>query len=249
MPSQTPIVETSSGVPPAMRMPYFTASPTLSSIRWPGMISFAELTTATSGREISSSVRPSAFSRLRCGAFERPPFMRSLAYAIARLPSCMGRRLAEPAARDAWIRRRYERTAVSACYRPAPGREYSAPAVPPRLALVVLGSRVFDVVVDRMRRRAPTRAAGNGCHRPGLLAPAACEGRSRVRGPVVLPSGSGASFETSCAGLPPLPGSLVRGLASTLPRQSLSCCAVVVAEYRRGPLPRQMRRRLRFRSG
>jgi len=36
-------------------------------MRWPRMISFAELMTAMSGRDISSSVRPSALRRLRWG--------------------------------------------------------------------------------------------------------------------------------------------------------------------------------------
>ena len=195
MPSQTPMVEISSGVPPAMRMPYFTASPILSSIRWPGMISFAELTTATSGREISSSVRPSALSRLRCGAFERPPFMRSLAYAIARLPSfgtaaCRAGRTR----RAGSIRREIRTNRGERMLSPRAGTRAVLPRYHPAWRSWSSAAGVSDVVVDRPRRRAPTRAAGNGCHRPGLLAPAACEGRSRVRGPVVLPGGSGARF-------------------------------------------------------
>lgn len=47
------------------------------------------------------------------------------------------------------------------------------------------------------------------------------------RRPDVGPSGSGADFEASCAELSPLLGSLERGLTSTLPRQSLSCCSIV----------------------
>ena len=87
MPSQMPMVANSSGVPPAMRTPALTASATLRRFRCPGMTSFAELTTAMSGREISSSVRPSALSRLRCGAFEGPVFMRSLRSSIPLHPS------------------------------------------------------------------------------------------------------------------------------------------------------------------
>ena len=83
------------------RMPAFTASAILSSIRCPGMISFAELMTATSGREISSSVRPSALSRLRCGALDRPP-LHAVAVQLHRPPFRCGTEAPRTrAARDA----------------------------------------------------------------------------------------------------------------------------------------------------
>ena len=59
-------------------MPAFTASQILSRLLWPGMMSLRELTTAISGRPISSSVIPSALSRLRCGARAAPTLMASL---------------------------------------------------------------------------------------------------------------------------------------------------------------------------
>ncbi len=65
MPSHTPMVSNSSGVPPAMRTPAFTASAILSRFTWPGMISLYEPTTATRGRAISTSVSPMARRRLR----------------------------------------------------------------------------------------------------------------------------------------------------------------------------------------
>ena len=78
MPSHTPMVLTCSGVPPAMRMPALTASAICWRWRCPGMTSFWAETTATSGRSSSSSVRPSALSRLRCGARARPRLIASL---------------------------------------------------------------------------------------------------------------------------------------------------------------------------
>ena len=78
MPSHTPMVLTCIGVPPAMRTPALTASATCWRWMWPGMTSFWAETTATSGRSISSSVRPSALSRLRCGARASPRLMASL---------------------------------------------------------------------------------------------------------------------------------------------------------------------------
>ena len=57
-----------------------------------------------------------------------------------------------------------DETAKARALTPSPGRELLAPAVPPRLTLGLLGE------LDESRRRASTRAAGNGCHRPGLVA-------------------------------------------------------------------------------
>ena len=56
IPSHTPIAGNSIGVPPAMRIPALTASEILSSIKWPGIISFLAQQTPTSGRSSSSSV-------------------------------------------------------------------------------------------------------------------------------------------------------------------------------------------------
>ena len=78
MPSHTPMVVACSGVPPAMRTPAFTASAMFCKCRWPGMISFCDEITATSGRASSSSVRPSAFSKLRCGPRAEPTLIASL---------------------------------------------------------------------------------------------------------------------------------------------------------------------------
>ena len=78
IPSHTPMVLTWSGVPPAMRTPALTASAICCRWIWPGMTSFWAETTATSGRSSSSSVSPSALSRLRCGARARPRLIMSL---------------------------------------------------------------------------------------------------------------------------------------------------------------------------
>ena len=78
MPSHTPMAGNSMGVPPAMRMPAFTASAILSRCIWPGMISFLALTTPMMGRDSSSSVRPSARNRARWGIRSTPFFIRSL---------------------------------------------------------------------------------------------------------------------------------------------------------------------------
>ena len=59
-------------------MPAFTASQILSRLLWPGIMSLRELNTATRGFFISSSVRPSAFSRLRWGARATPTLTASL---------------------------------------------------------------------------------------------------------------------------------------------------------------------------
>ena len=77
-PSQAPMTPNSSGVPPAMRTPALTASTMSRRWVWPGTISFQELAMPTSGAPISSSVRPTAFIRERCGAFSIPFFIRSL---------------------------------------------------------------------------------------------------------------------------------------------------------------------------
>jgi len=81
---------------------------------------------------------------------------------------------------------------------PTPGRELSLPAVPPRL------TRLYSAYVESSPRTgAPTCAADNGCHRPGLLGAPPREDRSQwFRRRAVLPGGSGDNFETSQAGFP-----------------------------------------------
>ena len=60
IPSHTPMAGTITGVPPAMRTPSFTAWAILSRWACPGTISLKALTTPTSGRSSSSSVKPRA---------------------------------------------------------------------------------------------------------------------------------------------------------------------------------------------
>ena len=78
MPSHTPMLGNSTGVPPAMRMPSSTARATVSRCMCPGMISLLELTTPMMGRASSSSVRPRALNRALCGMRVVPVFIRSL---------------------------------------------------------------------------------------------------------------------------------------------------------------------------
>ena len=75
MPSQTPIVKNSMGVPPAIRIPALTASEIRCRWRCPGMISLAELAMPIIGRSISRSVNPSALNSERCGALSSPFFI------------------------------------------------------------------------------------------------------------------------------------------------------------------------------
>ncbi len=58
MPSQMPIVPNATGVPPAIRIPAFTAETILPSSTCPGMISLAEFAMPTRGLFSSSSVYP-----------------------------------------------------------------------------------------------------------------------------------------------------------------------------------------------
>ena len=74
MPSQTPMVLNSMGVPPAARTPSLTALAMVCKCTWPGAISLNELTTPTKGRRICSSLYPSAFKRERWGARSTPDF-------------------------------------------------------------------------------------------------------------------------------------------------------------------------------
>ena len=123
MPSHTPMVLICSGVPPAMRTPAFTASAICWRWRCPGITSFCAETTATSGRSSSSSVRPSALSRLRCGARASPFFTASLLSSIhPRFP--LRRRAAKRLVKFrkcevmAWVRRllrRFPRGRLDGC--------------------------------------------------------------------------------------------------------------------------------------
>ena len=63
MPSQTPMVLNSRGVPPASTTPFFTIFARASRWMWPGTISFHEFATATRGFAMSSSVNPTPFRR------------------------------------------------------------------------------------------------------------------------------------------------------------------------------------------
>ncbi len=88
MPSHTPMAGNSIGVPPAIRMPAFTASEILSRCMWPGMISFLALTTPMMGRLSSSSVRPRARNSARWGMRSTPLFIKSLRMLVLLTISC-----------------------------------------------------------------------------------------------------------------------------------------------------------------
>ena len=74
IPSQTPMVLNSIGVPPAARTPSFTARAIVCKCICPGATSLKEFTTPINGRRICSSLYPSAFKRERCGACSTPAF-------------------------------------------------------------------------------------------------------------------------------------------------------------------------------
>ena len=74
IPSQTPMVLNSIGVPPAARTPSFTARAMVCKCICPGATSLKEFTTPINGRRICSSLYPSAFKRERCGACSTPAF-------------------------------------------------------------------------------------------------------------------------------------------------------------------------------
>ncbi len=78
MPSQTPMVPNSIGVPPALLIPALTISAMEPRPACPGTTSLAELAMPIIGRAISSSVKPRAFIRERCGARVTPVFIESL---------------------------------------------------------------------------------------------------------------------------------------------------------------------------
>ena len=78
IPSHTPIVGNTNGVPPDINTPFFTPSTILSKFTWPGIISFWDVTTPIKGLFISSSVNPDALNNDLCGAFVTPFFTTSL---------------------------------------------------------------------------------------------------------------------------------------------------------------------------
>ncbi len=88
MPSQTAMAGNTTGVPPAIATPIFTASVILSRFMCPGTISFQEDTMPTRGRRISSSVIPRACRRLRWGAFSCPVFILSLFISLTIVTFC-----------------------------------------------------------------------------------------------------------------------------------------------------------------
>ena len=65
MPSQMPVVITSTGKPPASRTPCFTRSASAFKCTWPGLYSFQLLTMPMSGRACSSGLMPMPHSRPR----------------------------------------------------------------------------------------------------------------------------------------------------------------------------------------
>jgi len=77
IPSQTPIVENSIGVPPAILTPSFTACAILPRCMCPGITSLAELAMPMMGLSSSSFRYPMAPKRLLCGAFCKPFFILS----------------------------------------------------------------------------------------------------------------------------------------------------------------------------
>ena len=88
IPSQTAIAGNTTGVPPAIATPSFTASTILSRFICPGTISLNEETIPISGRSLSSFVYPSALNRLLWGACDVPVFTLSLLISLIsfRLP-------------------------------------------------------------------------------------------------------------------------------------------------------------------
>ena len=93
MPSHTAMVLNSKGVPPAIRMPSFTARAMRFSSLWPGTTSLKELTTPMKGLSIWRSSIPRAFSSERCGARARPRLTESLFIGVRLLPGHHGAQL------------------------------------------------------------------------------------------------------------------------------------------------------------
>ena len=83
IPSHTAMAGNTTGIPPAMATPIFTASVILSRFMCPGTISLKELTIPIIGRLLSSSVNPRALNRLLWGAWAVPVFTESLLIMIS----------------------------------------------------------------------------------------------------------------------------------------------------------------------
>ena len=78
IPSHTPIVGNTNGVPPDINTPFLTPSTILSKLTWPGIISFWDVTIPINGLFISSSVNPDALNNDLWGAFATPFLTTSL---------------------------------------------------------------------------------------------------------------------------------------------------------------------------
>ena len=72
MPSSTPMVLNSKGTPPALRISSLAIRPYSCRKKWPGMMSMWLLAMPMKGLSKSSSLRPTARSRLRWGARSNP---------------------------------------------------------------------------------------------------------------------------------------------------------------------------------
>ena len=83
IPSHTAMAGNTTGIPPAMATPIFTASVILSRFICPGTISLKELTIPIMGRLLSSSVNPRALNRLLWGAWAVPVLTESLLIIIS----------------------------------------------------------------------------------------------------------------------------------------------------------------------
>ena len=77
-PSDTEIVFSSTGVPPASRTPAFTCTASSRWLRLHGIVSIQVVATPTSGRARSSSVKPTPLSIARAGARSGPSVMAAL---------------------------------------------------------------------------------------------------------------------------------------------------------------------------
>ncbi len=86
MPSQTPMVLNSRGVPPAWETPFLTWSASLSRWMWPGTISFQEFTMAIRGFFRSSSVSPTPLYSERCTDRSIPSRTFELLRLVERVP-------------------------------------------------------------------------------------------------------------------------------------------------------------------
>ena len=72
IPSHTPMVGNTNGVPPLISTPFLVASTILSKLICPGIISFCDVTIPIRGLSNSSSLNPIALKRALCGALPIP---------------------------------------------------------------------------------------------------------------------------------------------------------------------------------